>query len=253
MDKRHLGQTGIYVSPLGLGTVKFGRNEGVKYPEKFEIPGETELAALLSFASELGINTLDTAPSYGMSEERLGRLLAGQRKDWVIIGKAGENFADGQSTYDFTPEHFEHSLEKSLKKLRTDYLDVLLVHSDGRDTEILTDSLIEKLQDFKKRGLVRTVGASTKSVAGGLKALEALDVVMATYNPQNQDEKPVLDRALETSKGVILKKSLMSGHAADIQQSMKFAFSHPAVSCVITGTINPDHLQENVRAALKAL
>ncbi|MGQ0526732.1 MAG: aldo/keto reductase [Alphaproteobacteria bacterium] len=253
MEKGQLGKTGIWVSPIGLGTIKFGRNEGVKYPSGFEIPGEMELAALLSFAKELGINLLDTAPSYGLSEERLGRLLKGQRKDWVIVGKAGEDFADGKSSYDFTPAHFEHSLEQSLEKLQTDYLDVLLVHSDGCDVEILTEELIAKLQDFKKRGLVKAIGASTKTVAGGLKAVEQLDAAMMTYNSQATEEKPVLDKALELSKGIILKKSLMSGHAGNIEEAMKFAFLHPAVSCVITGTINPDHLQENARAALKAL
>ena len=79
MEKRQLGQTGIEMSVLGLGTVKFGRNEGVKYPESFDIPDDAALADLLSIAKDLGINTLDTAPAYGTSEERLGGLLKGQR------------------------------------------------------------------------------------------------------------------------------------------------------------------------------
>src|SRR3546814_6132063 len=88
MDLVALGSTGLKVSPLGLGTVKFGRNQGVKYPAAFEIPDEEALAGLLDLARSLGVNLLDTAPAYGGSEERLGRLLRGQRDRWVIDRKS---------------------------------------------------------------------------------------------------------------------------------------------------------------------
>ena len=244
-----LGQTGINISRIGLGTVKFGRNQGVKYPQGFDIPPEESLAELLALAQRLGINTLDTAPSYGLSEERLGRLLKGQRRDWVIIGKAGEEFENGCSAYHFTPDHFKYSLERSLKRLDTDYLDVLLIHSDGRDMEILRDdALIKTMQDFRAQGLVKAVGASTKTVEGGIRALELMDVVMATYNPDYTDEKPVLNYALEHKKGVILKKALSSGHNTNIEDAMRFAFGHKAVHSIIIGTLNPAHLQENAGA-----
>jgi aryl-alcohol dehydrogenase-like predicted oxidoreductase len=254
MDKRELGQTGLMISPLGLGTVKFGRNEGVKYPESFEIPEEGHLQGLLMLAKKLGINMLDTAPSYGTSEEKLGKFLQGTREDWVIIGKAGEEFKNGKSVYLFTPEHFEKSLHRSLKRLQTDYLDVLLIHSDGRDMEILgNEALINKLYEFKEKRLVRAIGASTKTVEGGILALEMLDVVMASYNPTYTDEKPVLDYAAKTGKGLLLKKALASGHIDDVGAAMKFAFAHPGVSGVIAGTINPAHLRQNADAVRKAL
>lgn len=243
-----LGQTGLKLSPLGLGTVKFGRNVGVKYPKGFDIPDDKALADLLALAKELGINTLDTAPAYGTSEERLGRLLKGQRQDWVIIGKAGEEFENGQSVYNFTPEHFEMSLERSLKRLDTDYIDVFLIHSDGKDIENLSDDLIAAMQDFKSRGLVRAIGASTKTVYGGIRSLEGMDTAMVTYNPDYLDEKPVLDFALENKKGVLLKKALSSGHNTNIEDAFKFCFDHRAVASAIVGTINPKHLKENVAA-----
>lgn len=68
---RPLGDTGLAVSPLGLGTVKFGRDQGVKYPSGFTIPDDREAADLLALARDLGINLIDTAPAYGRSEERL--------------------------------------------------------------------------------------------------------------------------------------------------------------------------------------
>lgn len=246
MDKVELGQTGLNVSRLGLGTVKFGRNQGVKYPEGFEIPDEGFLADLLSLAKDLGINMLDTAPAYGTSEERLGRLLKVQREDWVIVGKAGEGFENGESFYNFTPDHFEMSLQRSLKRLNTDYIDVLLLHSDGNDVANLSDEIIEKLQDFKQRGLVRAIGASTKTVDGGIRTLKTMDVVMASYNPDYTDEKPVLDYAAKHNKGVILKKALSSGHNSNIENAFGFAMNHPGVDSIIVGTINPDHLKKNV-------
>ncbi len=252
MDKVKLGNTGIEISPIGLGTVKFGRNQGVKYPESFDIPSDEELANLLKLAKSLGINMLDTAPAYGTSEARLGGLLSGQRKDWVIIGKAGEEFEGGKSLYNFTPDHFKRSLERSLKRLNTDYVDALLVHSDGSDMDILqNDALIKTMHEFKEQGLVRAIGASTKTAKGGVKALELMDVVMATYNPDYTDEKPVLDYALASNKGVILKKLLSSGHNTNIEDAMRFAFDHRGVSGAIIGTINPNHLKMNIEMTEK--
>lgn len=254
MDKVKLGNTGIEISPLGLGTVKFGRNSGVKYPSKFDLPDESFLKNFLTIAKELGINMLDTAPSYGTSEERLGRLLQRQRHEWVIIGKAGEEYENGVSSFDFTPSYFETSLHRSLKRLNTDYLDVFLIHSDGSDLQILeNDALLKKLLSFKERGLVRAIGASTKTVMGGLKAAEILDVIMITYNLADRREEPVLDLAYTKGIGVLLKKALMSGHINTldslnpIKESLKFGFDHPATSGIIIGTIDTKHLETNVR------
>lgn len=251
MDKIQLGSTGIDISPLGLGTVKFGRNAGVKYPQGFDIPDEATLADLLGLAKDLGINMLDTAPAYGTSEERLGRLLEGQRDDWVIVGKIGEEFEDGKSSHSFTPEHFEMSLERSLKRLKTDYIDVLMIHSDGNDMDVLSDDLIAVMQEFKTRGLVRAIGASTKTAAGGIRALETMDAVMATYTADYEDEKAVLDYAAAHNKGVILKKVLSSGHDVNIDEALRFALGHAGVNSAIIGTINPHHLRQNAAAALR--
>ncbi len=254
MDKVELGQTGLHVSPLGLGTVKFGRNQGVKYPEGFDIPDEDFLHQLLQKAQTLGINLLDTAPAYGTSEERLGRLLKGTREEWVIVGKAGEEFDDGKSQYIFTPDHFKFSLERSLKRLDTDYIDILLIHSDGNDEKILNNKdLLKTMHDFKDQGLVKAIGASTKTASGGIKALESMDIVMATYTPDYMDEEPVLDYAKYNNKGTILKKVLSSGHNHNVADAMNFAFTHSGVNTAIVGTINPTHLEQNVRAVESVL
>ncbi|MFU8797936.1 MAG: aldo/keto reductase, partial [Gammaproteobacteria bacterium] len=69
-----LGSTDLLISPLGLGTVKFGRNQQVKYPQPFEIPDDKVIVGLLNCARDLNINLIDTAPAYGESETRLGAL-----------------------------------------------------------------------------------------------------------------------------------------------------------------------------------
>lgn len=245
MDLVDLGDTGLRISPLGLGTVKFGRNQGVKYPAAFELPDEDVLADLLALARSLGINLLDTAPAYGESEERLGRLLKGTRDDWVIVSKLGEEFEDGASSFHFTSDHFARSLERTLTRLGTGHVDVLLIHSDGSDMAILDDdALMRAMADFKAQGLARAIGVSTKTAEGGVRTLETLDVAMATYTQDYTAERPVLDYAAAHQKGVILKKVLSSGHARDVASAIAFAFAHPGTAAAIVGTINPDHLRQ---------
>jgi aryl-alcohol dehydrogenase-like predicted oxidoreductase len=252
MKHRSLGDTGIDVSPLGLGTVKLGRNQQVKYPRAFELPDDRQVVDLLDLAQDLGLNLLDTAPAYGSSQARLGQLLGARRRDWVIVSKVGEIFEDGVSRFDFSYEHTVETVEASLRTLRTDYLDAVLIHSDGNDLAILEQSgAPAALQDLKQRGLVRAVGMSSKTVLGGLRVVETMDVVMATCNLDYNDERPVLEAAERAHRGVLIKKGLMSGHidgGSTVEDSFRHVFAQPGVTSMIVGTINPDHLRENVAA-----
>jgi aryl-alcohol dehydrogenase-like predicted oxidoreductase len=254
VELRPLGATGIRVSPLGLGSVKFGRNEQVKYPQPFAIPDDRTLRALLEQARGLGINLIDTAPAYGTSQERLGRLLPGPRDEWVIVSKVGEFFEQGQSRFDYGYSTTLRTVEQSLQTLRTDYLDVVLIHSDGDDLRILEqEGVLEALRELKAQGKIRAHGMSGKTVVGGLRAVAETDVVMVTYNPAHQEERPVLAAAAAANKGVLIKKGLQSGHAADVEVALRFIFSQPGVGSVIVGTINPEHLADNVRATEQIL
>ncbi|MDB6145754.1 MAG: aldo/keto reductase family oxidoreductase [Pseudomonas sp.] len=253
---RPLGSTGLSVSPLGLGTVKLGRDQGVKYPSGFTIPSDQEAHMLLKLARELGINLIDTAPAYGTSEERLGPLLRGQRQEWVIVSKVGEEFEGGQSRHDFSPAHTKMSVERSLKRLETDFIDLVLVHSDGNDLAVLNDSgVYQALAELKQQGKIRGYGFSGKTVEGGLLALREGDCAMVTYNLTEQGEKPVLDYAAEHGKAILVKKALASGHVClspgidPVQASFELLFEHPGVASAIVGTINPLHLAHNVATA----
>jgi len=191
---RPLGSTGLRVSPLGLGTVKLGRDQGVKYPNGFTIPDDDQARQLLAQARDLGINLIDTAPAYGRSEERLGPLLRGQRDHWVIVSKVGEEFEEGQSRFDFSAAHTRFSIERSLKRLETEQIDLVLVHSDGNDLHILQhEEVYQTLEALKQEGKIGGFGLSGKTVEGGLKALERGDCAMVTYNLNEQAERPVLD------------------------------------------------------------
>ena len=261
MTKRPLANTGMAVSPLGLGTVKFGRNQGVKYPQGFELPSDRAVRELLALAYDLGINLLDTAPAYGLSEERIGKLLPNSRHEWVIETKVGEQFRDGESRFDFSEAGTRHSVENSLRLLKTDYLDMVLIHSDGDDVRILREeAVLDTLLQMQQEGWVRSVGISSKSVEGGLLAYElGCDVVMAAYNPVYTDELPVLEAAAAQGKAVLVKKAFASGHldkfsgANPVEQALSFILAQAGATSVVLGTLNPKHLRENVAVALEVL
>lgn len=251
MDMRALGKTGIRVSLLGLGTVKFGRNAGVKYPRGFDLPDDGAVIALLEEARALGINLLDTAPAYGLSEQRLGQLLPGRREDWVIVSKAGEWFEDGGSRFDFTPDAIEASVHESLRRLRTDYLDAVLLHSDGENEaggRFLPAA--ERLERLKRQGKLRATGFSGKTVAGGLHMLDHTDLLMVSYNPGYRDEAPVIDAAARAGRGVLVKKALASGHAADPAAALAEIAGLPGVSGIVVGTLSRENLRADAAAVM---
>lgn len=262
MHQRPLHGTGLSVSALGLGTVKFGRNQQVKYPTAFELPSDGAILSLLDLAREEGINLLDTAPAYGTSEERLGQLLGARRDEWVLVSKAGEEFRAGASHFDFSAAAISASLDRTLSRLRTDRVECLLLHSDGNDLDVLDRSgALEALARAKEAGKILAVGISTKTVAGGLRAIElGLDAVMVVYNPWHREEEPVLDAAAQAGTTVFLKKALGSGWFGGetppenpVEAAFGFVFSHPATTAAIVGTLNPSHLRENCRALRTAL
>lgn len=250
--RQDICNTGVSVSPVGLGTVKFGRNQMVKYPAKFMLPTDEDIKKLLSCAKNIGVNLIDTAPAYGISEERLGRHLYGQRNNWVLSTKVGETFKNGQSYFDFSPKYIQNSIRESLKRLKTDYIDILFVHSDGNDvTNINEYGCLDTLNDIKKQGLIRATGMSVKTVDGGLLSVKKSDVTMVTWNLHDSSQKAVLDLACQINKPTFIKKVFSSGHLIkkeddSIKRSIKFLYSHPGVTSAILGTINSEHLQQNI-------
>jgi aryl-alcohol dehydrogenase-like predicted oxidoreductase len=256
MHMNPLHALGCNVSALALGTVKLGRSAGLHYPQPFALPDDQAMDTLLGCAAELGINLLDTAPAYGSSEQRLGRWLRGRRKHWILCSKTGEEFDGTRSRFDFSPEATRASVQRSLQRLQTDYLDIVLLHSDGNDVPVLQQSgAMEALRQLQREGSVRAVGISAKTLAGALAAARSCDVAMLAYNSSDSSMGPALDACAASGCAVLVKKALGSGHlctdAEGVRRSLAFVQSHPAVTSIVLGTLNPAHLRQNVAAALQ--
>ena len=255
MEFRSLGKTGIRVSRIGLGTVKLGRNREVKYPHSFELPDEAEVEALLEGALSLGVCLLDTAPAYGRSEERLSDFVGRHRDELVVCTKCGEEFLGDASVYDYSAKALRASVERSLRRMKLDVLDLVLLHSNGEDLRILEDTpAVETLLQLKEKGMCRSVGISAKTGEGIEAASRLLDVVMAPYSRRNQDLKEALARAHDRGTGVLAIKGLDSGHLAvggpeEATPALEHVLGQDFVDALIVGTLKLDHLATAVEAA----
>lgn len=258
LPMRPLGRTGLEVSVLGLGTVKWGRNQQVKYPA-FELPTNEVLHALLDRAEAAGVNLLDTAPAYGIAEERVGKILLERKQSrFLVMTKTGEEFADGVSHHHFTSKHTEASVHRSLRRLNALTLDLVMVHCPGDDLGTLRHTpVLETLRKLQTQGLVRAVGVSTMTVEGGLLAAELADVVMVPFNIAYREHLPVIEKAHALHKGVLIKRALYSGAQAEqklpLEDHLRAVIELPGVSSLIAGTINPIHLQENLATLRRVL
>jgi len=255
VERKPLGQTGLVVSRLGLGTVKFGRNTGLKYPSHFNLPSDGAIVKLLEVAASLGINYLDTAPAYGRSEERIGELLTGElRERFMIFTKVGERYQDRVSSFDFTKEAVLRSVYESRERLQREVLDVVLIHSDGIDeNEEKFGEAFRALGELKARGVIRAMGMSAKTIEGARFAIERGDVVMLTLNEREREMEEVIGEAADTGVGVIIKKGFASGwfggeagDADPVARALGFVFGRKGVTTMVTGTLNGDHLRGSV-------
>lgn len=253
LPRRPLGNTGLEVSPLGFGAFKIGRNQGIKYPQGYELPDEATVDRLLNRVLNLGINLIDTAPAYGLSEERIGRFLAPRRSEFVLSTKVGETFADGKSTYDYSATAIRASLERSFERLRTDVLDLVLIHSQGDDLTILQETpTVEILQEYKAAGRVRAIGMSGKTVAGAQAALDWADAIMVEYHLNDTSHAGVIQAAASRGVAVLIKKGLAAGHLSPAE-SIRFILGNTGVTSLVLGGLNPEHLQANVAFAAECL
>lgn len=253
MVPRPIGRTRLAVSPIGLGTVKLGRNTDVKYPNSFKLPSDKQVQDLLETALSLGANLIDTAPAYGESERRLGPFIKAHRDQIVICTKCGEQYGNGRSAYDFSAPAITASVENSLRRLKTDHVDILLLHSDGRDLEILTQTdALEALDKLKKGGKARAIGISARSPEGIAEACRSLDVVMAPFSRKEASLAEALGKAHKAGLGVLAIKSLFSGHL-EARPAMEFVLRQRFIDSLILGTINPTHLREAAEIAESSL
>jgi myo-inositol catabolism protein IolS len=181
MKYRALGKTGMQVSEIGVGAWQLGGpltldGKADGHPEL----GRDFCINLIRQCGELGINFVDTAEQYGNgeSERRVGEALKGRRDQWILSSKFGNQVGpNGERVRDASPQRVPVSLEGSLRRLQTDYLDVYVWHISPKPGE--AEEVATFLAAAKQRGQVRAVGISTSHLADVdfLHSLGCLDVV----------------------------------------------------------------------------
>jgi len=247
--RRPLGRTGFSISPIGFGAFKIGRNQKVKYATPYELPGDEDVSRLLNGLLDLGINYIDTAPAYGTSEERIGRAIAHRRSEFVLATKVGETFEAGASSYDFSGQAIRQSVERSLSRLKTPTIDVLLLHSDGRDEWIQSETdAVPTLQELKQRGLVRAIGLSGKTVEGARQALEWADVLMVEYHLRDRSHESLIADAAGRGVGIVVKKGLASGELP-ADEAIRFVLANSHVASLVIGGLSLEHFRSNLAIA----
>jgi len=266
MEKRLLGKTGMQVGVLGFGGSEI-HDEQADY-------ATTEY--LLNSALDDGLNVIDTAECYGASEEFIGRAVGHRRNEYYLFTKCGH--AAGFDLPDWQPELLEWSIERSLQRLRTDYLDLVQLHSCSE--EILRQGdVIHVLQHARDAGKARFIGFSgDKGSARYAVECGAFDVLQASINIVDQTALEItLPLAREHQVGVIAKRPIanavwrygttsptwqyhytyweqlnrlaypfLQGDSAEVVGiALRFTLSVPGVHTAIVGTSLPGRWQQN--------
>jgi len=249
MEPRSLGESGLLLSPIGFGAFKIGRNEGVKYPSGYDLPDDAAVDKLLNAVLDAGINYIDTAPAYGISEERIGRSIAHRRSEYVLSTKVGETFEKGRSCYDFSAIAVRDSVERSLRRLRTDVLDIVFVHAPRDDLAILDDTdVADTLVALRERGLIRAIGFSGKTVGAAERTLGWADALMIEYHLEDRSHEELIRRAASNGVGVLVKKGLASGRLP-AERAVRFVLGNPGVTSMVVGSLTMKHMLANIRSA----
>jgi aryl-alcohol dehydrogenase-like predicted oxidoreductase len=212
MKYRTLGRTGSQISVIGVGTWQFGGEWGKDF-------SQADVDAILSAASDSGINFLDTAECYGdhLSERLIGAALDGRRDRWFIATKFGHHFHEPFRREDrFGPAEVVRQLDDSLRALRTDHVDLLQCHS-ARDEQFRTGDLWETLLREKARGKVRHLGISispnTNRYQTDRASFVGAEVIQVIYNRlQREAEETVFPSCRNQNLGVLARVPLASGY-----------------------------------------
>ncbi|MFC4410326.1 aldo/keto reductase [Chungangia koreensis] len=179
-----LGSTDLKVHPIGLGTNAVGGHN--IYPNTDEVAGKQ----LVRIAIEHGINMIDTAFMYGpgRSEELIGEVVkeSGKRSDVIIATKVSPKLVDGSFVHDNSPSFLREEVEKSLKRLQTDYIDLLYIHFPDETTP--KDEAVGALKELKDEGKIRAIGVSNFSLEQLKEANKNgyVDVFQGEYNLLNR-------------------------------------------------------------------
>jgi aryl-alcohol dehydrogenase-like predicted oxidoreductase len=215
MNYRLLGRTGLKVSEISLGTWAFGNNVYGGVPEEDAIK-------TIESGIDLGINLFDTAPQYGTAlqdgaaEIVLGNALKGKRQKVCISTKFGRNPTIDNGNSQFYKSRIIKSVEESLKRLQTDYIDILFFHSPFSADEI-NDDVWEGLAQVKKQGKIRFIGHSvsrihqTEDMAIQWAKENKIDVVQVVLSLMNRESLNLIEKLQSQNIGIFARESLANG------------------------------------------
>lgn len=231
MENRILGKTGIEVSEIAFGGVEIGIPYGLA--ASIDMISEKDAINLLNAAYEKGINFFDTARMYGVSESLMGKAFVDKRKDIVIASKCfhlrdlKRNLPNNEDLESI----IRASLNDSLNALKTDYLDVFMLHQ--ADIEILSNEAIaDVFVKIKDEGRVRAIGVSTYTLEESFAALDAKvwDMIQLPFNLMDQRQSSVFDYANKLGVGIVVRsvllKGLLSGRGERLHSSLKVVEEH---------------------------
>ena len=231
MEYTTLGKTGLKISRMGFGGIPIQRisAEGTK--------------GLMTQLMEAGINYIDTARGYTVSEEYLGYGLEGIRDHFVIATKSMAR----------TKEAMVSDIETSLKNLRTDYIDLYQVHNPSMeqlDTVVGENGALEALLEAKTAGKIGHIGITAHSTEVFERALgyDWVETIMFPYNIVENQGEALIKKCKEKNIGFIAMKPLAGGAIENETLALRYVCSNPAVTVVIPGMAEPEELEENIRA-----
>jgi aryl-alcohol dehydrogenase-like predicted oxidoreductase len=272
MIRRTLGRTGLEVTQLGYGSM------GLRGPRTWgvRVVGEEDADRFLNAVLDAGINFIDTSPDYGISEERIGRYIGSRRNEFYLATKCGCVYTQHEDHLEINhvwkKEVIRRNIQTSLRRLRTEYVDVLQFH--GGDAETLKrEGLIDLLMQFRDQGAIRFLGVSSSlPQLPGLIDLGVFDTFQIPYSCLAPKHHDWITKAAGTGAGIIIRGGIAHGGPdAAIRRPalddvwtrakldevlppgmkraeliLRYTLSHPHCHTTIVGTCDPKHLTENL-------
>lgn len=282
IPKATLGRTGLEVSRLGFGAMDL-RGLAGEAPSAWSglpsrLPNEEHAGKVLNAALDAGINFIDTAPSYGRSEEFIGRFVSHRRKEFFLATKCGNYWRDDPDWAGWSPKTLRRSIDESLRRLKTDCVDLLQLHNPTVE-EAEESGCIETIQEIQAQGKTRFIGIST--VLPRMETflnLGIFDTFQLPYSLLQPEHGEIISKAAHLGAGTIIRGGMgegvpAGGHptrtgydklknrwvetgtaalAPDLEPAelmLRYTLSHPDIHTVIVGTQNLEHLAANVLAS----
>ena len=231
MEYITLGKTGLRVSKMGFGGIPIQR-----------VTAE-EAKALLEAVEAAGVNYIDTARGYTVSEELIGQAIEGRRDKFVLATKSMARDREAMAK----------DIETSLGNLRTDYIDLYQIHNPSvqqLEQVCAPGGALEALLEAKEAGRIGHLGLTAHSLEVFQRALELdwVETVMFPYNIVESQGAELMERARAKGVGFINMKSLAGGAIEDAALALRFASSNPNVTVVLPGMYAPEEVAENAAA-----